>query len=529
MFGQGSGDFPGRPFSRRTALTASLGAALPTCLARGAQTATPSASGAQATELTQPRVLKSSDGILATTLTAMPAVVDMGASHLVTTYTFDGVVPGHTWDVQPGDVLRFDLVNDLPTLSTDHAGHVDMTRPHQWTTTNIHTHGLHVSPDGTSDNVFLEIPPGDSQDYEIEIPADHPGGLFWYHPHRHGGVAHQVRGGMAGALIVRGEIDEVEEIGAAKEQVLVLQAIELGDDFELLDPIPYPDENQAFYPRTQILYTVNGRMNPTIRMYPGEVQRWRMLNAAEGKFMSLTLKGHDLNVLAWDGLTLHEPELVRDVMMAAGNRVEVLVKAGAPGTYDLVLSPGSSQHPSIPGMAHATPEATTSSELQVRPILTVEVVGSGPEMALPASLPAYDPPVRPIARRRTLSYTVQRGPGNSFISFGIDGAPFDPERAPYQMTLGTAEEWTVINDIDFRYPEHAHGFHIHVNPFKVTKVNGEAVPRPFWRDTFALSGQDDDSFTCEMNLDDFTGTFVQHCHVLTHEDLGMMEALEIVP
>jgi FtsP/CotA-like multicopper oxidase with cupredoxin domain len=477
----------------------------------------------------QPRVLKSTNGVLATTLTAMPAVVDMGASKPVTTYTFDGVVPGHTWEVRPGDVLRFDLVNDLPVLSTDHANHVDMTRPHQWTTTNIHTHGLHVSPEGNSDNVFLEVPPGGSQQYEIEIPSDHPGGLFWYHPHRHGAVAQQVRGGMAGALIVRGEIDEVDEVRAAKEQVLVLQAIELGEDFQLLDPIPYPDESQAFYPRTQILYTVNGRTNPTIRMYPGEVQRWRMLNAAEGKFMSLRLEDHDLNVLAWDGLTLQAPEPVIDVMMAAGNRVEALVKAGEPGKYQLVLSPGSSQHPSIPGMAHATPVAQESSELKVRPILTVEVVGSGPEMELPVSLPAYDPPIRPIAKRRTLAYTVQRGPGNSFISFGIDGEPFNPDRPPYQMTLGTAEEWTVINDIDFKYQEHAHGFHIHVNPFKVTRINGEPLERPLWRDTFALSGLDDDSFTCEMNLDDFTGTFVQHCHVLTHEDLGMMEALDIVP
>lgn len=533
MLGEDSVSRSGGRVSRRFAVAAAMAAvSAPLALPRltGAQgTAAPVTENAAAEEIVQPGLVSSREGVLATKLVARPAEVDMGAGHPVSTYTFDGVVPGYTWEVRPGDTLKIDLVNELPPLDGDHADHVDMTRPHQWTTTNLHTHGLHVSPSGDSDNVFIAIPPGASHQYEIEIPDDHTGGLFWYHPHKHGGVAHQVRAGMAGALIVRGEIDEVPEIQAAREQVMVLQAIELGENYELLDPIPYPKPDQAFYPRKQILYPVNGRMNPRVTMYPGEVQRWRMLNAAEGKFMSLHLEDHDLNVIAWDGLTLHEPEPTSDVMMTAGNRTEVLVKAGAPGIYNLVLSPGSSQHPSIPGMPHATPEAEHNAELTVRPILTLEVVGEGPEMALPVSLPAYDPPILPIARQRHFAYTVERGENDSFKSFGVDGEAFDPDRTPYQVKLGTAEEWTLVNDIDHRYPEHAHGFHIHVNPFKVTHVNGEPLPRPQWRDTFALSGQDDDSFTCEMNFDDFTGIFVDHCHVLTHEDLGMMERIEVVP
>jgi len=242
-----------------------------------------------------------------------------------------------------------------------------------------------------SDNVFLEIAPGERFQYEIEVPDDHPGGLFWYHPHKHGGVCQQVRAGMAGALIVRGTIDEVPEVRAAKEQILVLQAIELGDDYTLQDPIPHPTEHESFYPRSQILCTVNGVLNPKITMYPGEVQRWRMLNAAEGKFMSLRLAGHDLNVIAWDGLTLGEPEPVADVLMAPANRVEALIMAGEPGVYELILTPGSSQHPDMPGMGHdpaeATPSGSPSPELMTRPILTIAVAGSGPKMALPSALP----------------------------------------------------------------------------------------------------------------------------------------------
>ncbi len=522
-----------RPLSRRevvaSGIKAAIAAALPWSLGC---TPNGSSSGGRPRPLPQPRVLRSKDKALHVTLTAVEGEVNMGAPKLVTTYTYDRVVPGHTWEVNAGDTLEIDLVNHLPTLPP---APPDLTRPHAWTTTNLHTHGLHVSPAGNADNIFLEIPPGGAHRLTIPLPADHPGGIFWYHPHKHGGVAQQVRGGMAGMIIVRGAIDQVPGVRAAREQVMVLQAIELGPDYRLMDPIPHPSKDEAFFPRTQILYTVNGVLTPRITMYPGEVQRWRLLNAAEGKFMSLRLAEHQLYVLAWDGLTLAAPVPQRDVMLSPGNRADVLVKAGRPGIYQLVLTPGSSQHPDIPGMPEAgpstqpvaPPEAT--SELDPRPIVTIEVKGEGPAMALPTSLPAYNPASRPIARRRAVRYTVERGPDHEFHSFGVDGVPFDPKREPYRMKLGTAEEWTLINDADPKLPRHAHVVHIHVNPFKVTKINGRTLDPPQWRDTMVLTGSDGDSITLETHLDDFAGRFVQHCHVLSHEDLGMMESVEITP
>jgi FtsP/CotA-like multicopper oxidase with cupredoxin domain len=149
-------------------------------------------------------------------------------------------------------------------------------------------------------------------------------------------------------------------------------------------------------------------------------------------------------------------------------------------------------------------------------------------MALPAALPAFDPPILPIARQRTVAYTVERTDEDEFVDFGIDGQPFDPDRPPYQARLGTAEEWTVVNGADPKLAAHAHVFHIHVNPFKVTRINGQPLERPLWRDTFVLGGATGDSFTFETNFVDFPGRFVEHCHVLSHEDLGMMEAIEVV-
>ena len=523
--------------SRRQILEYGVGAAaaavLPPAL-RAVADDTSRPNAARSVMLPQPRVLRSRDRVLEVTLTAMRGIVDMGAPQLIETYTYDGAVPGHTWEILPGDTLKVDLVNKLPALvKPTHLE--DMNRPHDWTTTNLHTHGLHVSPKGNADNVFLEVAPGETQSYEIPVPDNQPGGIFWYHPHKHGGVAQQVRGGMAGMIIVRGEIDHVEEVRAAKEQIMVLQAIELGADHKLLDPIPNAGTDEAFFPRRQILYTVNGVMSPKIMMYPGEVQRWRLLNTGQGKFMSLQLQNHKLHVLAWDGLNLAAPEAAELVMMSPGNRVEVLVKAGQPGTYELVLTPGSSQVPDIPGMPDGIVKAppANNKELQPRSIVTIEVVGKGPEMGLPTTLPAYDPPILPIAKTRDVAYTVQRQEGGSpehqFMSFGVNGFSFDPKRDWYKMKLGTAERWKVINDLDRKLDRHAHVFHIHVNPFKITEINGKKLEKPLWRDTFVLTGTTGDSFTFESNFDDFTGKFVEHCHILSHEDLGMMEALEVVP
>ena len=148
-------------------------------------------------------------------------------------------------------------------------------------------------------------------------------------------------------------------------------------------------------------------------------------------------------------------------------------------------------------------------------------------MGLPASLPAWDPPILPIARQRRVAYTVHRTGMNEFVDFGIDHQPFDPHRAPYQVKLGTAEEWTIVNECDRKLMDHAHVFHIHVNPFKVTRRNGRLLATPLWRDTYVLTKSSGDSFTFESNFVDFTGKFVEHCHVLAHEDLGMMQLVEV--
>jgi FtsP/CotA-like multicopper oxidase with cupredoxin domain len=532
------------PISRRQAITYGVGAVAAGALAsQHLGTVSRSTHGRKPRkprqpELPQPRVLSSRDGELSVVMTGRRGFVDMNAPKLVNTYTLNGVVPGYTWELRPGDTLKVHLRNRLPKLPPMP---MHMDRPHQWTNMNLHTHGLHVSPSGVADNVFLNVPPGEDKHLKIPLPADHPAGSFWYHPHRHGGVYQQLRAGMAGMLIVRGDLDEVDEVAAAREKTIVLQNIELDDDYRLEDPIPEPKPDQDFWPKTRELYTVNGVLNPRLQMYPGEVQRWRLVNAGAENFMSVQLKDHEFHVLAWDGLTLATPETTDVLMLSPGNRVEVLVRARKTrGRYDLVVTPGSSTEPNIPGMPPSGSDGPSSGgmpmpgfsslpgEYDKKTVMTIEVSGHGPSMSLPTTLPAYDPPILPIRRYRDFAFTVQRKPDNTFLNFGVDGKPYDMAAAPYKVPLGTAEEWTLKNAFDPKLMEHAHVFHIHTNPFKIIRRNGKLLTTPLWRDTYVLTKSAGDTLTFQSNFVDYSGEFVEHCHLVGHEDLGMMSAIEVV-
>jgi len=491
-------------------------------------------------ELVNPPVRRAGgDGRLTGPLVAKVAEVDVGIGAMVRTYTYDGVLPGATWEVLPGQTIAFELQNQLPRKdATAHATHnattpvtetdstggafaTDMTRPHDWTTTNLHTHGLHVSPSdterGSGDNVFLVLEPGASQRYDIRVPEDHTGGLFWYHPHHHGGVKQAVRGGMAGAIIVRGAIDEVPEVAAAAEKLLVLQDIELDAEFRLAEPTP-DDPNGDYWPDAQEFWIVNGQYRPVITMRPGEVQRWRIVNAAASLAAQLTVSGHPVHHLAYDGYTLATPAVEQETLVVPGGRVELLIRAGGIGDYDVELLPTGAVPPVPP-----TPDKNgyiPASSLP-RVVATVRVEGDPVEMGIPTTLPAYDPPIHPIAKRRTLQYGSIYDAKGDFLALGIDQAPFEDASAPYTMRLGTAEEWNV-EDMDDGF---THIFHIHINPFLVTEANGVPLDPPQWRDTYQLGPS---SFTMQMNLDDFTGKYVDHCHYVDHEDMGMMEAVEVV-
>src|SRR5262249_41471445 len=408
--------------------------------------------------LAEPEVRRSANGVLQTTLRMQYAWKDIGGYRLYMR-TYEGTIPGPTLRVKPGDTLRIKLVNDLPP-NRDPAPAIP-SHPHNLNTTNFHSHGLHVSRDGMADNVLRTMEPGQSHDIEIAIPADHVPGTNWYHPHHHGSADVQLASGCVGALIIDGDFAGVPEIAAARERTLVMteavfDAFGTIEDFATL----FPENAPRFL-------AINGMREPTITMRPGEVQRWRVLHAGWQDDIFVELAGHTLNPIARDGIALSRMGLSvpRDlegtagnpnaVLFAPGQRVDLLVKAGAPGAYALRAIPYNQGYQSPTG-----------------PLARVVVEGDPLPMSLPASLPPLPEALigdRELTGRRTLtlSASLPEAPDSEHwreYHFMVDGRTFDPNRVDQRVRLGAVEEWTVVND-----QVHDHVFHIHINDMLLVK------------------------------------------------------------
>lgn len=313
----------------------------------------------------QPEVRESSGGVLRTSLVACMGknkILDApsGKMRSITTTTYEGTIPGPTLVVKPGDRLLIDLTNDLPANPT---GLREGMFPHDQNTTNFHAHGLTVSPLGNSDNAFRIVKPGATRLVKIDIPKDHPSGTYWYHPHKHGSTTFQFLGGMGAFLIIKGgkdTLDAVPEVAAAKDIVMGFQVIRTATDgtqpfvhqaAEQFGTFPFGTEDpkqQGVWStygldgapgRSYFYFTTNGVTNPTLRMRPGEVQRWRLLNASPNENLTIDLEGHPLHIVAMDGITVGKMRKLKpgeSFVMGPGQRMDVLVKAREAGTYRLM-------------------------------------------------------------------------------------------------------------------------------------------------------------------------------------------------
>jgi FtsP/CotA-like multicopper oxidase with cupredoxin domain len=466
--------------------------------------ATPSWQNFVPGEFAEPEVWRSANGELQGDLRLAYAFQEIGG-YTLSLRNYNGSIPGPTLRLEPGDRLALTLSNELaPNPDPMPENH---NLPHHFNTTNFHSHGLHVSPEGESDNVFRAMEPGGQYDIVIEIPDDHPSGTFWYHPHHHGAVDAQLTSGCFGALIVEGDFADVPEITTAQERVLMLSEVL----FDYLGQIEHYDTlwSEAV-PR---FLAVNGQREPILRMRPGEVQRWRVVQAAHENNFRLGLSGHELHVIARDGISLAEMQSLPNLVLAPGQRVDLLVQAGEPGTYRLAALPND--------QGYASPEG---------PFATLIVEGEPLPMDLPGRL--SEPPFVDISddeltgtrTLRLLEWAPENPAAGNYQEFAflVDGRQFDPNRVDQTVSLNAVEEWTIVND-----DTSDHIFHIHANPFQVTRINGESLQTPLWLDTVTVPREG--SVTYRTRFLDFTGKLVLHCHMMNHEELGMMQIVEIVP
>lgn len=304
------------PISRRRALgLAGLGAA---AVAAGATGWLGGFSGAETGRLRppageplqDPAVLGSRGGRLAVELTAAPGARLGGQTTAALGY--NSSAPGPTLRVRPGDELAVRLTNRLE-------------QP-----TNLHTHGLRVSPQANSDNPFLRIDPDTSFDYLYRIPPDHPAGTFWYHPHHHGMVADQIFAGLAGALLIDPLPGPgIPEPAVTADRVLLVTDTTLDSDGQVVAP----NAMDRAMGRHGELVLVNDQYQPTVPATPGAIQRWRIINSCVSRVLAIRLQDHQLELIAQDGTFLPAPVTRDRVVLAPGNRADVIVRPAAAGRY----------------------------------------------------------------------------------------------------------------------------------------------------------------------------------------------------
>jgi suppressor of ftsI len=340
-----------------------------------------------------------------------------------------------------------------------------------------------VSPSGISDNVFRVIGPGETARYVLDIPIDHATGTFWYHSHLHGLSTVQVGGGLSGLLVIEGLEDLLPDVlHNITQQTFIMRGF----------PWHYWHLNYT----TPTYQTINGEINPVVSISPGETQLWRFASIDPATFYNITLPGHTFRVVAEDGNPVWEVRDANYLVLPAGKRFDVLVTGGENGTYPLKMLPYSG------GSTLPYPEVT---------LATINMQGNAraetAEVNASSLLPRHD-----------------LGTVNQFGEQGtnmINGKVFDHNRVDQKVKLGDLEEWTITND-----DNEDHTFHIHINDFQVMSVNGQRYDAHGLQDTVIRPASSE--VVVRIPFEDFVGRLVYHCHILPHEDTGMMGTVEVV-
>src|SRR5882762_3356313 len=219
-------------------------------------------------------------------------------------FAFNGGTVAPVIRAFPGDVLKIAYINDLPARSSETCA----VNPCM-NMTNLHFHGLAVSPNAPQDDVLGMIAmPGQVLHYSVEIPRHHPPGLFWYHTHPHGESHRQALDGMSGAIVIEGIDRYVPEVRGLRERVLVLRARSIEEDPEAAALRRRVDMSQAGCgsesEKSERLFTVNGAVRPEISIAPGEQQFWRVVNASADQYADIEIDGESLTIVALDGMPL---------------------------------------------------------------------------------------------------------------------------------------------------------------------------------------------------------------------------------
>lgn len=536
----------------------------------------------------EPQDLRSRDGILQVDLTIHNQKQPDGSTRYC--YLTPDGTSSPTLRVKPGDLLILRFTNKLIDFGSAAPGAAhthDQALPGPWplcaskrksdpcasgamtpTSSNLHFHGLTVPPVCHQDDVLkTSIQPGDQPfEYRFRIPADEPPGLYWYHPHIHGSSKPQVLGGASGALIVEGIERANPALASLPERVLVIR------DQDLVNPDSPPSKSEPVVPKTLIDSDGDAANNGTgfgkpakdlsinfvpvpypdyppasMTMKPHERQLWRVLNASAITYLNLAVlfdrAAQRLGVVAIDGVPIKfngspAPPIawVDHIGVPPGARVEFIVEGPPPGVRALLVTrtvdtgPGGENDPNR-ALASIV-AAADAPEPQAK-------LSANPEPLPPAVRPWLGN-VAPVRVRKLYFSERPQDPNdpNSPTAFylTVDGqtpATFDPGASTPDIVVkqGDVEDWIIENRSN-----ELHDFHIHQLHFQLLEWSGIPVNEPFLRDTVNVPYYNGrmlkyPSVRLRMDFRDpnIVGTFVYHCHLLEHEDGGMMGRIRVEP
>ncbi len=453
-----------------------------------------------------PQVLPS-HGVTSLTLTA----VETPEHHAALRYNGSSMLP--TVRVWPGQQIKVTYVNDLPAHTMEQCALGTCTDM-----TNLHFHGLEVSPKAPQDDVLsMMAMPGQTLHYDVDLPANHPPGLFWIHTHPHGDSAQEDMDGMSLALIVDGIDRYVPQVRGLRERVLVIRTVDeehapriAAALRENLD-VPAKDCGSSGEVEDEFP-TVNTQVRPTIAIAPGERQFWRIVNAQPNAYLDLQLDGSAFHVVALDGspLAYSDPSrpiiTMQHVFVPPAGRVEAIVTGPAAGTHAVLRTLCVNTGPSG-DINSAAVLADIDSRRSMEPIQSV------PISTVP---PVYDRVNVSTIEHTHPSFTATFTEGHH--RFYINGKIFHMDAKPIVTArVGTFTHWHIINRTHEMHP-----FHIHQVHFLTFAVDGRYVAHPVWLDTMNVPPDGSIDVVLDLTNPVIRGVGVFHCHILSHEDKGMM-------
>jgi suppressor of ftsI len=453
-----------------------------------------------------PQELRAENHILSLTLHA--AISSDGKN----SFYFNGQPIAPTLRLSPGDQLKITYVNDLPGKppETCLAGPcMDMT--------NLHFHGLTVSPAAPQDDVLdMMAMPGQSLHYTVEIPNDHPPGLYWYHTHPHGESYRQALDGMSGALVVEGIESYLPALTGLPERVLVVRGRSVEHDPHSDDLKRRVELNSylcAGKPDTpNEVLTVNGSLRPQIEIASGERQFWRLVNASADRYLDLQLEGQTFEIVAMDGTPIalhdrnHGMRALDHVLLPPAGRLEAIVTGPASGTPSRLVS----------RCVETGPDGDPNPAMVLADIIPRRAALSTPKVSESLRKPDF----------KTLDLvTEEKAPPRFIVTFTedkkgfyINGEKFTRNAAPMvRVKVGTYQHWRIVNSTGELHPMHIHQVH-----FVAYAENDKPIANPVWLDTVNVPYGGTVDVVMDFTNPVIRGMSVFHCHLLNHEDKGMM-------